>query len=77
MKNTVYGDDRLTRTVVDVNGETCLVAHGCRPRGAFRKSVTHNQICTMHTVNCRLKKIAYACNGVTDNSCKHQEAVCS
>jgi hypothetical protein len=69
---TMYGDDRKIRNVVDVDGELCLVARGCRPAGTFRKSITHNQICKMQTVNCSLKKIAYACDGLTDTSCKHE-----
>ena len=72
MKNAVYGDDRVTRNVVEVSGKLCLVARGCRPDGIFRKSITHNQISEMHTVNCSLKKIAYACDGVTDTSCNHE-----
>ncbi len=72
MKNAVYGDARLIRNVVEMAGELFLVARGCRPHGTFRKSLTHNQICKMHTVNCSLKKIAYTCDGVTDTSCKHE-----
>ena len=72
MKNAVYGDDRVIRNVVEVSGKLCLVARGCRPEGVFRKNITHNQISEMHTVNCSLKKIAYACDGVTDTSCKHE-----